>query len=79
VFDESQDVARAFNAACTPEFYVFDGAGKLAYRGRMDDSGPRSSHPPDGRELRAALDAVLAGTAPSPEQHASVGCSIKWR
>jgi thiol-disulfide isomerase/thioredoxin len=79
LYDESQDVARAFRAACTPEFYVFDAQGKLAYRGRMDESTPRSNVPPSGKELRAAVDALLAGKQPSSDQKASIGCSIKWK
>lgn len=79
LFDEDQSVARAFNAACTPEFYVFDRNGKLAYRGRFDEATPKSTATPTGRELRAAVDALLAGRAPSPDQKPSIGCSIKWK
>jgi peroxiredoxin len=78
LFDESQEVAKAYKAACTPDFYVFDGDRRLAYRGRMDETRPDQGDP-DGRELRAALDAVLAGEAVSDDQHPSVGCSIKWK
>jgi peroxiredoxin len=79
LYDESQDVARALRAACTPEFYVYDRAGKLAYRGRFDESSPGNRVPPSGSELRAAVDALLAGGSPSPDQKPSIGCSIKWK
>jgi hypothetical protein len=79
VFDESQSAAKAFQAACTPEFYVFDAAGKLAYRGRFDDANPKNDVAVTGRATRAALDALLAGKQPSAEQHPSIGCSIKWK
>lgn len=79
LYDESQAVARAFRAACTPELYVFDGAGKLAYRGQFDDSRPKNAVPVTGRDARAAVDALLAGRAPVAEQKASIGCSIKWK
>jgi thiol-disulfide isomerase/thioredoxin len=78
LFDEAQDVARLFQAACTPEFYLFDAAAHLVYRGQLDDSRPGNGKPVTGRDLRAALDAVLAGQAPAGEQRPSVGCSIKW-
>jgi peroxiredoxin len=79
LFDETQDVARAFNAACTPEFYVFGSDGKLAYRGQFDASRPKNSLPVSGADVRAALNALLAGKAPNPDQIPSIGCSIKWR
>lgn len=79
LYDETQDVAKAFHAACTPELYFFDKAGLLAYRGRFDESTPKNQAKVTGREARAALDALLAGRAPDPEQKASIGCSIKWR
>lgn len=85
LFDESQMVAKAFHAACTPDFFVFDRARRLVYRGQFDDSRPSTrsfsgnSMQPDGRDLRAALDAVLAGRAPSPDQKPSIGCNIKWK
>lgn len=79
LFDEEQEAARAFQAACTPDFYVFDGEGKLAYRGQMDDSRPGNDRPVTGADLRAALDAVLAGEAPDEDQTPSIGCNIKWR
>lgn len=79
LYDESQDVARAFQAACTPEFYVFDRQGKLAYRGRFDGSSPGNRVPTTGAELRSAVDALLAGRAPTADQKPSIGCSIKWK
>jgi peroxiredoxin len=79
LYDESQDVARAFDAACTPDFFVFDAAGKLAYRGQFDAARPSNSVPVTGADLRAAVEALLAGHAPSPEQRPSVGCGIKWK
>lgn len=79
LFDETQSVARAFEAACTPEFYVFDGSGKLAYRGQLDDSRAANGKPVTGRDVRAALDAVLAGAPVDPDQLPSIGCNIKWR
>ncbi len=79
LFDETQDVARAFGAECTPDLYLFDAAGKLAYRGQFDDSRPSNGKPVTGRDLRAALDAVLAGEKPSLDQKPSIGCNIKWR
>jgi hypothetical protein len=77
-FDDSQDVARAFGAACTPDLYLFDAAGQLAYHGQFDSTRPGKGTP-DGKDLRAALAAVAAGQAPADEQRASVGCSIKWK
>ncbi len=79
LYDESQAVARAYDAACTPDFFLFDAGGRLAYRGRLDESRPKSSVPVTGRELRAALDAVLAGQAPAADQQPSIGCGIKWK
>ncbi len=78
-YDETQDVARAFTAACTPDFFVFDNGRKLAYRGRLDASRPRSTDPVTGAELRAAIDALLEGRSPNPDQKPSMGCNIKWR
>ena len=78
-FDETQDVARAYRAACTPDFYLFDGERKLVYRGQLDDSRPGSNKPVTGLDLRAAIDAVLAGKPVASNQRASVGCSIKWK
>jgi len=79
LYDESQDVAKAFHAACTPDFFLFDADRKLVYRGQFDDSRPSLDAPVTGADLRAACDAVLAGKAPSDEQHQSVGCNIKWK
>ena len=79
LYDETQDVARAFDAACTPDFFVFDAAGKLAYRGQFDASRPNNAVPVTGSDLRAALQALLAGTSPSSDQKPSIGCGIKWR
>lgn len=79
LYDESQEVAKAYAAACTPDFFLFDGEGKLAYRGQLDDSRPRNDRPVTGRDLRAALDAVLAHAKPSEDQFPSLGCNIKWR
>ena len=79
LYDESQTVARAFAAVCTPELYLFDASGTLRYRGRLDDSTPKNGRPVTGRDARAAVDALLAGAEPSTEQHPSIGCSIKWK
>lgn len=79
LFDATQEVARAYRAACTPDFYVFDRERKLVYRGQMDSSRPDSGIPVTGSDLRAALDAVLAGKAPAAEQRPSLGCNIKWK
>lgn len=79
LFDESQEVAKAYGAACTPDFFVFDAALALVYRGRLDGSRPSNDVAVDGADLRAALDAVLAGATPDPDQHPSLGCNIKWR
>jgi hypothetical protein len=79
LFDQTQEVARAFVAECTPDLYVFDAERKLAYRGQFDDSRPRNGKPVTGRDLRAAVEAIAAGRAPSPEQTHSIGCNIKWR
>lgn len=76
--DATQSVARAYDAACTPDFFLFDAQLKLAYRGRLDDSTPGNRRPLTGTDLRAALDALLSGGAPVPEQFPSVGCNIKW-
>lgn len=78
-YDASQDVAKAYTAACTPDFFVFDADRKLVYRGQMDDGRPGNNKPVTGRDLRAAMDAVLAGTPVSDEQMPSVGCNIKWK
>jgi peroxiredoxin len=79
LYDESQEVARAYEAACTPDFFLFDAERKLVYRGQMDGARPANDLPIDGRDLRAALDATLSGSAVSELQHASLGCNIKWR
>ena len=78
LFDESQSVARAYDAVCTPDFFLFDAEQKLVYRGQLDDSRPTNNLPTDGHDLRAALDAVLASEKPKAEQTPSIGCSIKW-
>jgi peroxiredoxin len=79
LFDETQDVARAYDAQCTPDFFLYDGNAKLVYRGQLDDSRPGSDIPVTGKDLRAALDALIAGRDISTEQRASLGCNIKWR
>ena len=79
LFDETQEVAKAYRAACTPDFYVFDKNQKLVYRGQMDSSRPNSGIAVTGADLRAALDAVLAGQPVSADQKASLGCNIKWK
>ena len=78
LFDEKQRVAQAFRAACTPDFFLFDRQGRLAYRGEFDDSRPKSDVPVTGAELRAAADAVLAGNPAPTTQKPSIGCNIKW-
>ncbi len=78
LFDETQEVAKAYRAACTPDLFVFDASLRLAYRGRLDASRPGSDVPVTGKELRAALDDILAGRPVSGEQRASIGCNIKW-
>ena len=79
LYDETQEVARAYDAACTPDFFLFDSSGKLAYRGQLDSSRPGSDIPVTGRDLRAALKAVIAGEPVTAEQYPSVGCNIKWK
>ena len=79
LYDESQAVAKACRAACTPDLYLFGQDRKLVYRGQFDDSRPGNGIPVTGKDLRAALDAVLAGKPVSPSQKASVGCNIKWK
>src|SRR6202050_3736849 len=79
LYDETQEVARAYDAACTPDFYLFDSTGKLAYRGQLDFSRPGNDIPVTGRDLRAALKAVIAGEPVSADQFPSVGCNIKWK
>jgi len=84
LYDETQEVARAYDAACTPDMFLFDGQMRLAYRGQLDDSRPRRGDsgndiPVTGKDLRAAMDAVIAGKRPDPNQRSSVGCNIKWK
>jgi peroxiredoxin len=79
LYDETQEVAHAYRAACTPDFFLFDNQRRLFYRGQMDGSRPQSGVPVTGRDLRLALDAVLAGEGPPAEQHPSLGCNIKWK
>lgn len=79
LYDATQEVARAYDAACTPDFYVFDGDLNLVYRGRLDDARPKNDNPLTGKDLRAALDAVLAGKPVSEVQYPSGGCNIKWK
>ncbi len=78
-YDESQDVARAYTAACTPDFFLFDKEQHLAYRGRLDGSRPGNGVPVDGADLRAAIDSVLTGQPVNTDQKPSMGCNIKWR
>jgi peroxiredoxin len=79
LYDESQAVARAYGAACTPDFFLFDAERRLAYRGQFDASRPSNRVPVTGADLRAAADAVLAGRPAPAEQRASIGCNIKWK
>lgn len=79
LFDESQTTAKAYQAACTPDFFLFDKDRRLVYRGQFDGATPGNNIPVTGESLTAALDALLAGTAINPEQKPSVGCNIKWR
>ena len=79
LYDESQDVAIAYKAACTPDFFLFDADHKLVYRGQFDDSRPGDGEPITGADLRAAADQVLAGQTPSEDQKPSIGCNIKWK
>ncbi|MEW6145019.1 MAG: thioredoxin family protein [Thermodesulfobacteriota bacterium] len=79
LFDETQEVARAYDAACTPDFYVFDASLRLVYRGQMDDSRPGSGKPVTGRNIREALDRILKGEAVGGDQVPSIGCNIKWK
>lgn len=78
LLDESQTVAKAYQAACTPDFYVFDSNKQLAYRGQFDDSRPSNDVPITGEDLRTALDTVLSGNAVDTDQKPSIGCNIKW-
>jgi hypothetical protein len=79
LFDASQSVAKAYDAACTPDFFLFDADRRLVYRGQMDDSRPGNASPVTGRDLRCAMDAVLAGKPVPTDQTPSVGCNIKWK
>jgi peroxiredoxin len=79
LFDETQDIAKAYQAACTPDFYVFDKALKCIYRGRFDASNPGNNIPTDGSDLTNALDSILANRAVDENQKASIGCNIKWK
>ncbi len=78
-YDESQVAAKAYRAACTPEFYLFDQDRKLVYRGQLDDSRPKNALPVTGKDLRGALEALLAGKPISPDQKPGIGCNIKWK
>lgn len=79
LYDESQEVAKAYTAACTPDFFLFDKDRKLVYRGQLDDSRPNSNIPVTGKDLRAAIDATLSDQLPDSNQKPSIGCSIKWK
>jgi peroxiredoxin len=79
LYDEAQDVARAYDAACTPDFFLFDAGLKLVYRGQFDDSRPGNGVPVTGSNLRGAMEALLQGKPISPDQHPSIGCNIKWK
>ncbi len=84
LLDEMQEVAREYDAACTPDFFLFDGEMQLVYRGQLDNSRPRRGEPGDalpvtGKDLRAAMDAVIAGRLPDEDQWTSLGCNIKWK
>jgi peroxiredoxin len=78
-FDETQEIAKAYTAACTPDFFLFDRDRALVYRGQLDDSRPDSGAPVTGRDLRAAIDAVLSGRPVGADQRPSIGCNIKWK
>lgn len=78
-YDETQETAKAYTAACTPDFFLFDADQRLVYRGQLDDSRPSNGKPVTGEDLRAALDPVLAGQSVNSEQKPSVGCNIKWK
>jgi hypothetical protein len=79
LYDESQEVAHAYRAACTPDFFLFDRDRRLAYRGQLDDARPRNDEPVTGDDLARAVEAVLAGEAVPEPHHPSMGCNIKWR
>jgi peroxiredoxin len=79
LYDESQEVARAYDAQCTPDFFLYDAGGRLVYRGQLDDSRPGNGVPVTGKDLRAAMDTVGAGKPVGTEQRPSIGCNIKWK
>jgi thiol-disulfide isomerase/thioredoxin len=79
LFDETQAIAKAYHAACTPDFYIFDGELGCVYRGRFDDATPGNHQPVTGQDLSQALDSLLAKTPVNPDQKASIGCNIKWK
>jgi peroxiredoxin len=79
LYDDSQEVAKAYTAACTPDFFVFDDNRELVYRGQLDGSRPGNDVPVSGKDLRSALDAVLADEPVNPDQRPSIGCNIKWK
>lgn len=78
-YDETQEVAKAYTAACTPDFFLFDSDRALVYRGQLDDSRPSNDEPVNGKDLRAAIEKVLADEPVSPDQEPSIGCNIKWK
>ncbi|HEY9671721.1 MAG TPA: thioredoxin family protein [Waterburya sp.] len=78
-YDENQETAKAYTAACTPDFFLFDAECQLVYRGQLDDSRPSNNQPVTGKDLRAALDALLASQSVNPDQKPSIGCNIKWK
>jgi peroxiredoxin len=79
LYDASQEAAKAYRAACTPDFFLYDAERRLVYRGQLDDSRPGNNRPLTGRDLRAAISAVLTGSPVNPDQRPSVGCNIKWK
>ncbi len=79
LYDETQEVAKAYQAACTPDFYIFDKDLKCAYRGQLDDARPKNNTPVTGKDIRAALEAILTGQAVNSDQKPSIGCNIKWK
>jgi len=79
LYDETQEIAKAYDAACTPDFYIFDKEKKCVYRGQLDDSRPGNRKPVTGQDIREALDAILNNTTINPDQRPSIGCNIKWK
>lgn len=79
LYDETQEIAKLYRAACTPDFFLYDDSRLLAYRGQLDDARPGGNETVTGTDLRAAIDAVLAGEKPSEDQQPSIGCNIKWK